>query len=140
MGAGILSFLAAQLVVAAGMSFRGELGTDGNFRAKTIAMVSGIALAASVTAWIITRLANRETVGRPALAVAGGLAASLLRLTVPLLVLAWLQLEETGNTLFPSQRRFMAETIVVSYLVLLFVDIVLNWISRPQKIFKKFGD
>lgn len=140
MWAGILSFLAAQLVVAAGMSFRSELGVDGNFRAKTIAMVSGIALAASVTAWIITRLANRETVSRPALAVTGGLAASLLRLTVPLLVLAWLQLEETGNTLVPSQRRFMAETIVVSYLVLLFVDIVLNWISRPQKIFKKFGD
>ena len=137
--AGVLAFFAAQVLVAVGMTTRGDRAMGPYPRAKTIALMSGITLGAAVTAYILAQFASRKAARRPALAVAGGLAASLLRLTVPLSVLAWLQLEEPANGLPPSQRQFMAETIVVSYLVLLFVDILLNCLSRPYEISEKFG-
>ena len=130
---GVLAFLAAQTLVAAGLVMQSDPSLEPGLRAKTVAAVSGITLGAAVTAWILTQLANREAVTRPALAIAGGLAASLMRLTIPLLAVAWLQLEEARNSLSLSQREFIAETIVVSYLALLFVDILLNTLNgRPQ--------
>jgi len=130
---GVLAFLAAQTLVAAGLVMQSDPSLEPGLRAKTVAAVSGITLGSAVSAWILTGLAGREAVARPALAVAGGLAASLLRLTVPLMALAWLQFEDAVSKLPLPQREFMAETIVVSYLVLLFVDILLNTLNRrPQ--------
>jgi len=131
--AGCIAFFLAQTLVAASMVMRGDPSLETALRAKTVAVVSGITLGAAVSAWILSGLAGREAVARPALAVAGGLAASLLRLTVPLMALAWLQFEDAVSKLPLPQREFMAETIVVSYLVLLFVDILLNTLNRrPQ--------
>jgi hypothetical protein len=60
------------------------------------------------------------------------LAASLIRLVVPLTVLGWLQTDLSGELVSASLQRFLTETLITSYLVLLLVDILLNITASRQ--------
>ena len=130
---GIFVLVATQAVVSAVFYTRTLPGIDETLRAKTIATVSGITLSAASLGWLLTCSVGRQAASRPALAVAGGLAASLLRLAVPLTALGWLQLEGGGGRLDRPLQNFIAETIVASYLSLLLVDILLHISSRSQR-------
>ncbi len=130
---GLLALVATQAMVAAVLCTRTLPEIDESLRAKTVAAVSGITLTAASLGWLLTCSVSRQAASRPALAVAGGLAASLLRLAVPLAALGWLQLEGGGGHPEQPLRNFIAETIVASYLSLLLVDILLHTSSRSHR-------
>lgn len=84
---------------------------------RAVAFTTAVCGVASIGGWLISRLPCRN----PATSVAASLAAVLLRLTIPLAALAWLQTE--GEAL----REAGADGfLVVFYLLLLAADILLN--------------
>jgi hypothetical protein len=102
-------------------------------RAKAVAAISGLVVTAACGGWWLSQTAHRLSATSPATAVAGGLAASLIRLVVPLTLLGWLQTDWARELLSASLRGFLTETLITSYLFLLLVDILLHAMgSRPQ--------
>lgn len=127
LGAGLAALLVAECLVAvAVLALRQPEGVPSEARLKVVTGVGVIILAAAGSGWWLSQASGRLSASRPAVAVAGGLAASLIRLAVPLLLLGWLQTADAMATLPAPLRTFLTETLVTSYLVLLLVDILLH--------------
>jgi hypothetical protein len=132
---GLASLLLAQALVAAGLLLAHQpAGVPPALRAKAVAVIGGILAAAACGSWWLSHTTHRQSATRPAAAVAGGLAASLIRLAVPLTLLGWLQTDRAGELVSAPLQRFMTETLVTSYLVLLLVDILLHIAGRREHL------
>jgi hypothetical protein len=131
---GLFGLLFAQVLVAVGiLLLRQPGGVPPMLRAKAVAAISGLVVTAACGGWWLSQTAHRLSATSPATAVAGGLAASLIRLVVPLTLLGWLQTDWARELLSASLRGFLTETLITSYLFLLLVDILLHAMgSRPQ--------
>lgn len=130
---GLFGLLLAQVLVAVGiLLLRQPGGVPPMLRAKAVAAISGLVVTAACGGWWLSQTAHRLSATSPATAVAGGLAASLIRLVVPLTVLGWLQTDLSGELVSASLQRFLTETLITSYLVLLLVDILLNITASRQ--------
>jgi hypothetical protein len=111
-----VAVLLAVLAAAAATCFL-VLGSDTDQR-RAIAFAAAVAGGGAVTGWIVARQAR----GRPAaLAVAGGLAATLVRMLPLLVALAWL----VGRDQTPWVGT-AAGLLVAFHLVLLATDIGLH--------------
>ena len=131
---GYAGLLLAQCLVAAGfLLFRQPAGIPPLARAKAVAFVGGVICMAACLGWWLSQVSYRHSSTRPATAVAGGLAASLIRLAVPLGLLGWLQTDMAAKLLSKPLLGFLAETLVTSYLFLLFVDILLLALRCRQR-------
>lgn len=84
---------------------------------RTVAFSGGLVLTGCLAAWFIGRWPHRS----PAMAVAGGLAAVVVRIMVPLAALAWVRFSDTGPR--PAGADLL---LLVFYLPLLATDILLN--------------
>ena len=123
---GFVLLAAGQTVIAAVMISRNIPDLDSEFRAKAVATVSAIALSGAFLGWYITCRTQKLASCQPALGVAGALVANLIRLIVPLLALAFLQTSAAEAYLGGTLQKFVRETLVASYLVLLLLDILLH--------------
>ena len=130
---GLFGLLLAQVLVAVGiLLLRQPGGVPPMLRAKAVAAVGGIVVAAACGGWWLSQAAHRLSATSPATAVAGGLAASLIRLVVPLTLLGWLQTDWAGGLVSAPLQGFLTETLIASYLVLLLVDILLHIAASRQ--------
>ena len=120
---GFVLLAAGQTLIAAVMISRNIPNLDSEFRAKAVAIVSAIALSGAFLSWSITCRTQKLASRQPALGIAG---ANLLRLIVPLLALAFLQTSAAEAYLGGPLQKFVRETLVASYLVLLLLDILLH--------------
>jgi len=111
---GAAALLAVAAIVAAAAA---ALGGDRPGWGRSVALAAAICLPGALGGWIAPRLAGRE----PALAVAGSLAGTALRIFPPLAALAWLSAGHSGPS-GPDARPLLT----VFYLVLLATDILLN--------------
>lgn len=124
---GLFGLIVSQILVAVGiLLLRQPGGVPPTLRAKAVAAISGIVVTAACCGWWLSWATNRLSATSPATAVAGGLAASLIRLAVPLTLLGWLQTDLAGELLPAQLPGFLTETLITSYLVLLLVDILLH--------------
>ena len=130
---GLAGLLLAQCLVAAGfLLLKAPAGIPPASRLKAVAAISGVVAAAACGGWWLSQSAGRLSATRPALAVAGGLAASLVRLAAPLILLGWLQSGGAEHALTVPLQGLLTEMLVTSYLVLLLVDILLHVVSGRQ--------
>ena len=130
---GLAGLLLAQCLVAAGfLLLKAPAGIPPASRLKAVAAISGVVAAAACGGWWLSQSARRLSATRPALAVAGGLAASLVRLAAPLILLGWLQSGGAEHALTVPLQGLLTEMLVTSYLVLLLVDILLHVVSGRQ--------
>ncbi len=130
---GLFGLLFAQVLVAVGiLLLRQPGGVPPMLRAKSVAAISGIVVTTACGGWWLSQATRRLSATSPATAVAGGLAASLIRLVVPLTMLGWLQTDRAGELVSASLQRFLTETLITSYLVLLLVDILLHIVASRQ--------
>ncbi|MFM7138194.1 MAG: hypothetical protein ACKO1M_14170 [Planctomycetota bacterium] len=112
---GVAVLLAVLAVAAAGCL--ALLGGDVD-RVQAVAFAAAVAGGGAVTGWIVSRQGR----GRPAaVAVAGGLAATLVRLLPLLAALAWLVGRDQS-----SWAGTAGGLLVAFHLVLLVTDMVLN--------------
>ena len=123
---GFVLLAAGQTLIAAVMISRNIPKLDSEFRLKAVAIVSAIALSGAFLGWSITCRTQKLASRQPALGIAGALVANLLRLIVPLLALAYLQTSAAEAYLGGPLQKFVRETLVASYLVLLLLDILLH--------------
>lgn len=137
---GLFSLLISQILVAAGiLLLRQPGGVPPALRTKAVAAISGIVVTAACCGWWLSWATNRLAATSPATAVAGGLAASLIRLAVPLTLLGWLQTDLAGELLSVQLQGFLTETLITSYLVLLLVDILLH-IAGGRQVHSDLSD
>ena len=130
---GLAGLLLAQCLVAAGfLLLKAPAGIPPASRLKAVAAISGVVAAAACGGWWLSQAARRLSATRPALAVAGGLAASLVRLAAPLILLGWLQSGGAEHALTVPLQGLLTEMLVTSYLVLLLVDILLHIVGGRQ--------
>lgn len=130
---GLAGLLLAQCLVAAGfLLLKAPAGIPPASRLKAVAAISGVVAAAACGGWWLSQSARRLSATRPALAVTGGLAASLVRLAAPLILLGWLQSGGAEHALTVPLQGLLTEMLVTSYLVLLLVDILLHVVSGRQ--------
>ncbi len=118
-GVAVLLGVLAAAVAAAVVN----LGAD-SVQLRAIAFAAGMAGLAAVSGWCMGRWGR----GRPAgLAVAGGLAATLVRLLPVLAALGWILTHREG---VGAGRADML--LVIFYLVLLATDVLLNIFGGPE--------
>jgi hypothetical protein len=130
---GLAGLLLAQCLVAAGfLLLRQPAGIPPALRVKAVGFIGGIVATAACSCWWLSQAAGRLSATRPALAVAGGLAASLVRLAAPLVLLGWLQSDRAADLLTAPLRGLLTEMLITSYLVLLLIDILLHIAGRSQ--------
>lgn len=131
---GLTGLLLAQCLVAAGfLLVKAPAGIPPATRLKAVAAMSGMVAAAACGGWCLSQASHRLSASQPALAVAGGLAASLMRLAAPLILLGWLQSGGAADVLAAPLRQLLTETLITSYLVLLLVDILLHIAGRHHR-------
>ncbi len=130
LGFGLVCLLAAEFLVVAGCwaCCRPDDVPPATV-GKTIVGIGLFSLGTAAAGWWLTCRSSLSAATRPAVAVAGGLAASLVRLLPPLALLGWLQ-QGAGEDQFPPPLRAVAGgTLVASYLVLLLVAILLQLVD-----------
>jgi hypothetical protein len=124
---GVATLLAVLAVAAA--AWLAVLGRDAN-HLRAVAFAAVVAGGGAVTGWIVARQGR----GRPAaVAVAGGLAATLVRLLPLLVALAWLAGHDQS-----SWAGAAGGLLVAFHLVLLVADMLLNsladrWVVRGSR-------
>lgn len=111
-----VAVLLAMLAVAAAGSLA-VLGSDAN-HARAVAFAAVVAGGGAVTGWIVARQGRG---GPAAVAVAGGLAATLVRMLPLLVALAWLIGRDQA-----SWEGVAGGLLVAFHLILLVADMVLN--------------
>ncbi len=114
----LLGVLAAGVAVAVAV-----LGADAA-QLRAIAFAAGMAGLAAVAGWCMGRWGRGRAAG---LAVAGGLAATLVRLLPVLVALGWILTHREG---VGAGRADML--LVVFYLVLLATDVLLNMMGGHE--------
>lgn len=115
---GVAVLLGALAVAAAGSL--ALLGSDAN-HGRAVAFAALVAGGGAVTGWIVARQSRG---GAAAVAVAGGLAATLARMLPLLVALAWLIGRDQA-----SWEGAAGGLLVAFHLVLLVTDLVLNSIA-----------
>jgi hypothetical protein len=121
---GVATLLAVLAVAAAGCL--AVLGSDAD-HLRAVAFAAAVAGGGAVTGWIVARQGRG---GPAAVAVAGGLAATLVRMLPLLVALAWLVGRDQS-----SWAGAAGGLLVAFHLVLLVTDLVLNsvadrWVGR----------
>ena len=112
---GVAVLLAVLAVAVAGSL--AVLGSDAN-HARAVAFAAAVAGGGAVTGWIVARQGRG---GPAAVAVAGGLAATLVRMLTLLVALAWLVGRDQA-----SWEGVAGGLLVAFHLILLVTDMVLN--------------
>lgn len=125
---------AGQVLLAAVMISRNIPNLDAELRAKTVAVVSAITLSGAFSAWYVTCRTKKVVPHQPALGIAGALTANLIRLTVPLLALGFLQISAAEVHWSGPLKNFITETLIASYLVLLLLDILLHVVGYGEGV------
>jgi hypothetical protein len=124
---GVATLLAVLVVAAAGCL--AVLGSDAD-HLRAVAFAAAVAGGGAVTGWIVARQGRG---GPAAVAVAGGLAATLVRMLPLLVALAWLVGRDQS-----SWTGAAGGLLVAFHLVLLVADMVLNsladrWVGRGSQ-------
>lgn len=124
---GVATLLAVLAVAAAGCL--AVLGSDAD-HVRAVAFAAAVAGGGAVTGWIVARQGRG---GPAAVAVAGGLAATLVRMLPLLVALAWLVGRDQS-----SWAGTAGGLLVAFHLVLLVADMVLNsladrWVGRGSQ-------
>ena len=125
---------AGQVLLAAVMIFRNIPNLDAELRAKIVVVVSAITLSGAFSAWYVTCRTKKVAPHQPALGIAGALTANLMRLTVPLLALGFLQISAAEVHWSGPLKNFITETLIASYLVLLLLDILLHVVGYGEGV------
>jgi hypothetical protein len=112
---GVAVLIAVVLVTAAG--FLAVLGSDGD-HVRAVCLAAAVTGGGAVTGWIVARQGRG---GPAAIAVAGGLAATLVRMLPLLVALAWLVGRDQS-----SWAGAAGGLLVAFHVVLLVADMMLN--------------
>ena len=119
-------------VWAAGLAMALAWGGQTADRRSAVGLAGVVCLVGSLGGWLLARLGDRlaasPVAGRPAIAVAVGLAAIAFRLALPLMALAWLQ--AAGTRLAAAGA---GSVLLGLYLALLATDISLTIIGRSEQ-------